>query len=354
MAGIIGEQANCDDRGMNRFAALAIALAATAASGWVQILPAGSIVPRDGRGPFSAGDRSRLDAILSATKAWLRATEMPIDYEHQTLRSADNGRPAPASGWVKEFEVRDDGLWGRVEWTAAAAAAIQAGEYRYLSPVIGLDKDGNVVLVKMAALTNTPATDLAEVEALAARAHPEPKENPMEKILKALGLAADASEDTALTAIATLSQGVAAVALAAGLAADAKPADVALAVTQAVKAGKPDPAQFAPVSTVTALTAEVAALRKQLNDGRVEAVVDAALKAGKIVPAMKEWATDFAGKDIAAFEAFVAVQPEIGGKAPLKKPGGGEATLDETDEVALTALGLDRDAFIAQRKKETA
>lgn len=341
---------------MNRraFAALSIALAAEAASGWVQILPAGRFSARDGRGPFAAGDGAQLTRILSATRAWLRSTEMPIDYEHQTLRAADNGRPAPASGWVKEFEVRDDGLWGRVEWTVAAAAAIKAGEYRYLSPVIGLDKDGNVVLVKMAALTNTPAADLAEVEALAARFPLQTKENPMEKILKALGLAADATEDEALTAIAALAKGVSAVALAAGLAADAKSADVALAVSNAVKKGDPDPAKYAPVATVTALSAEVADLRKQLSAGRIETAVEEALKTGKIVPAMRDWAKDYAEKDFAGFEAFVAAQPEIGGKTPARKAGNGEPTLDDTDEQALTQLGLGRDAFVAQRKKETA
>lgn len=338
---------------MNRVAALSIALAAEAGSGWVQILPAGTFSARDGRGPFDAGDRARLEQVLSATRAWLKTTEMPIDYEHQTLRAADNGKPAPASGWVKAFEVRDDGLWGRVEWTAMAAAAIKAGEYRYLSPVIGLDKGGRVVLVKMAALTNTPASDLAEVEALASRFNPE-KENPMEKILKALGLAADATEDQALGAIATLAQANAAVAVAAGLAADAKPADVALAVTAAVKKSEPDPAKFAPIATVTALSAEVAELRAQLTSGKVEATVDEALKAGKITPAMKEWATAYATKDIAGFEAFVAAQPEIGGKVPARKATGGEPALDETDEAALTALGLSREDFLAQRKKEAA
>ena len=31
-----------------------------------------------------------------------------IDYEHQTLNSLWNGQPAPAAGWIKELEIREN------------------------------------------------------------------------------------------------------------------------------------------------------------------------------------------------------------------------------------------------------
>lgn len=36
--------------------------------------------------------------------------------------------------------MRDGAIWGRVEWTERAAAAIRAREYRFLSPSFGFDK----------------------------------------------------------------------------------------------------------------------------------------------------------------------------------------------------------------------
>lgn len=57
----------------------------------------------------------------------VRGTEIDIDYDHKT----NDGR---AAGWVKNAEVRDDGLYIAVSWTDAAKQAIAAGEYRYFSP----------------------------------------------------------------------------------------------------------------------------------------------------------------------------------------------------------------------------
>lgn len=333
-------------------AALTVALAADAPSGWVQLIPAGTFDARDGRGPWTAGGRPQLDAILTATKAWLRGTQMPIDYDHQTLRAAENGKPAPAAGWVKDLEARDDGLWGLVEWTAAAAAAIKAGEYRYLSPVFNHASDGKITFLRMAAITNTPAADLAEVEALAAL-HPEPKDTIMDKILAALGLATGADETAALAAIAALKDGTSTVALAAGLKADAAAKDVALAVAAAV-AAKPDPAKFVPIETVSALTTRIADLEKAAATGKVESAVTAALTAGRIIPAQKDWATAYAEKDLAGFQAFVATQPVIGGGQKPGKAAGGDGALDETDTAVLTALGLTPEAFAETRKKEAA
>jgi phage I-like protein len=79
--------------------------------------------------------------LIAAADA--RQTPYVIDYEHQTLRSAKNGLPAPASGWFKKLEWREGvGLFAvDVEWTDAAAAAIDAGEYRFISPVFLYDTD---------------------------------------------------------------------------------------------------------------------------------------------------------------------------------------------------------------------
>lgn len=127
----------------------------------VQLLPAGEFSARDGRpGP---GMKWRLSneqgAVLAAEVSRMAAiTPLVIDYEHQTLNAVANGKPAPAAGWITSASwVSDVGLFGEVEWTAAAKAAIAAAQYRFISPVIRFEADGRVSAIEMAALTNYPA-----------------------------------------------------------------------------------------------------------------------------------------------------------------------------------------------------
>jgi len=136
------------------------------------LLPAGTFdAPRGamlGEGPWRLSDE-RGHALAAALGR--RTKDLPADYEHQTLRAAQNGQPAPASGWVRPLTIRFDagvGLVAPVDWTARAAAAIGADEYRYLSPVFTYDATGAVVDLLHLALTNTPALDCLPAVALAA------------------------------------------------------------------------------------------------------------------------------------------------------------------------------------------
>ncbi len=99
-------------------------------------------------------------------------TDIPIDYEHQTLGGAyasPNGQ-APAAGWIKslravtpEEAVIDEerpaaGLWADVEWTPLAAEQLRGRQYRYLSPVALVRRDDRRITgLHSAALTNKPA-----------------------------------------------------------------------------------------------------------------------------------------------------------------------------------------------------
>jgi len=92
--------------------------------------------------------------------------EVPIDYDHAIELSAGGGEPAPAAGWIKAIEDKPDDcdgiLWGSVQWTAKAAGMIQAGEYKYISPVIDPSVRDNKTgepqgwTLTSAALTNQP------------------------------------------------------------------------------------------------------------------------------------------------------------------------------------------------------
>ncbi|MEE8170124.1 MAG: phage protease [Phycisphaerae bacterium] len=87
--------------------------------------------------------------------------DLPIDYEHQTLGekfASPQGR-APAAGWIQTLFIRPgDGLYAKVLWTADAAEAIAKREYRYVSPVLLVEKEsGRARRLHSVALTNMPA-----------------------------------------------------------------------------------------------------------------------------------------------------------------------------------------------------
>ncbi|MFQ5463605.1 MAG: phage protease, partial [Phycisphaerae bacterium] len=88
-------------------------------------------------------------------------TDLPIDYEHQTLGGAfasPTGQ-APAAGWIKRIVGRAGvGLLADIEWTEQAAEMLLAKQYRYLSPVALIRKsDRKLIAIHSAALTNKPA-----------------------------------------------------------------------------------------------------------------------------------------------------------------------------------------------------
>ncbi|MDT3707472.1 MAG: phage protease [Thiobacillus sp.] len=335
------------------FAALSIAI--TPASGReIQLTPAGLFKARDGRPAGIAGWKLDAQTALKvAARAAARKTPFVIDYEHQTLATEKNGQPAPAAGWFKTLEWRDGaGLFATdVEWTAKAKAHIEAGEYKFISPVFGYDpKTGDVLQVEMAALTNTPALD--GMDAVAALAQDffnrsqEPtheKDRPMKALANLLGLAEDATEADISAAIVALK---------------AKTTEHETTIA-ALKTQAPDPAKFVPVETVTALQGQVAALTTRLNDTELEDVVQAALSSGKLLPAMEGWARDLGKKDIAALKGYIEKNPAIaalngnqtGGKGPEGRTDG---ELSATDLAICKSMGIKPEDYKATLAEQAA
>jgi phage I-like protein len=128
-----------------------------------RLLPAGAFRATDGRptnAPHYVLDEPHAESLITAFQG--KKQDMVIDYEHQTLLTKENGKPARAAGWIRDLEWRPGkGLYAtRVKWTDAARAALKADEYRYISPVFQY-QPGTGVIVSLfnAALTNTPALD---------------------------------------------------------------------------------------------------------------------------------------------------------------------------------------------------
>ncbi|MCY4548130.1 MAG: hypothetical protein OXC28_07170 [Defluviicoccus sp.] len=330
----------------------------------VELIPAGAVPtrPNDRRPPFVNDDP---EGVVAASKELV--LDLPIDYEHQGEHARENGREAPAAGWIKGLFVRDGAVWGRVEWTGKAAAHLAAREYRYLSPVFQYDRASRRIRrIESAALTNAPAFFM---RALARAEANDAEESEMDKeIARALGLAEDASEADILAAakaaakaageLAAAAGSVKAIALAAGLAGDAAAGDVAEAVktakaAAAAGAGDPDPAKFVPRAEFDDLRGRFEALETSGAEARATTAVDRAIKAGKLTPASRDWGLGYAKKDPEGFDRFAAGQPAIlpGGRVvPPGEPGAGGDTLTAGERAVCRATGVSEEKFIASRR----
>lgn len=356
------------------------ALTAVDAEGdiWLQLVPAGTFTGRNGQGPWTTGDKASMEQIAANTRQLAGSTEPVIDYDHQAIFSAvpGVGGKAPAAGWIKELKVQDDGIYGRVEWTAAAATAIKAKEYRYLSPVFFHEKTtGRVLAIRMAGLTNTPNLDLVAVAASALFTSNENGAS-MDKILAALGLAKGTNEDgvvaainahltssTALakaagltetakpaeilTAVNAITADLAKFAKICGLKADAKADEIVTAVQSAFAGAKPDPTKWVPIEQVAALQGDVKKLKEDTLADKAEEAVNSAISQGKLAPALKEWGLDHYKTDPAKFATFVGSAPVLTApqlKTP-KKAGEPIADLTEAQIAVCSQLGISQDDF---------
>jgi phage I-like protein len=135
---------------------LSSSLDGPAAPGRVLLAPCGGVETTNGS--FIVDEES---ARLVRQALTDHGTDLPIDYEHQTLGgtyASPNGQ-APAAGWIKQLHFEPGvGLLAEIEWTDQARKMIAAKEYRYLSPVAIIRKsDRKLVAIHSAALTNKPA-----------------------------------------------------------------------------------------------------------------------------------------------------------------------------------------------------
>ncbi|MDR1424292.1 MAG: phage protease [Azoarcus sp.] len=278
---------------------------------WVHLIPAGEFSGRDGRGPYA------LDAGQVAAAFARRGIPLVIDYEHQTYAAPDNGQPAPAAGWVTALDTREDGLWGRVEWTQPAAGMIAAREYRYLSPVFSHDAEsGRITELLGAGLTNQPnlfLTALNRRATLSINREGAMMEDILERLRYLFNLPTLADEAAIVAELDRLRARLAAPEIVTakerlGVAADARlpPVIDALATHRFAEPGAEG---FVPRSEYERLAAELYKVREAEETRRVDAEVQAALAAHKIAPANVEWAR--AEARAGRLAGFVASAPAI-------------------------------------------
>jgi phage I-like protein len=327
----------------------------------IQVIPPGR--HRTAKGDFLL-DTEAAAHVMAAFEA--SKNLMPIDYEHQGLR----GGMAPAAGWISSLMYRgDEGLWAEVEWTPRARGLLEGCEYRYLSPVfVKSEKDDRVVRLMGAALTNTPAIDgmvpvtggrkkgitvpppdeearnRAGRDRVPGPSFKERKEEFMKKVLDALGLEETEGREGAMAAIGVmrrelqeLGESLKRVAKALGLGPGANGRDMegtAMAMRQEAE--------------------EAGALRRRLRENEAGDLVEMAMKEGKVSPAQKDWAMEYALRDAGSFRVFVAKAPvvvpvaELSLRSDISRKGTACPVQAEVNR----ALGLSHERFMRFSRKE--
>jgi len=207
------------------------------------------------------------------------ATDLPIDYEHQTLGgpyASPNGQ-APAAGWIKRLlPVPGEGLFAEIEWTEQAVSKLTAKEYRYLSPVAIVRKsDRKLVGIHSAALTNKPAiVGMAPI----VNRHP---------------VTADEDDVAPLTLLRR---------------------DLGL------------PEELSAEEVLVAASRRLATLAEIQRRQEVETRVAQAIRSGQLVEAQREWAWELAMRDEALFDEWLRTAPVVISHGRLQSPTNGNST----------------------------
>ena len=316
---------------------------------WLHLIPAGTFHGSDGRGPYRMGSAA---AVIAAS---MTSGQLPVDENHATDHAMTTGQPSPARGWIVELQSRDDGIWGRVEWNEAGRALMSEKAYKGVSPVFTHDKNGVVLQLLRAALTNTP--NLAQLATL----HSTETTMNIADLRAALGLPETADEAACLaavtqnrtaiaahgTAIAAHGTAIAAIATAAGASAQTPEAIVTALQAQQTN--------LVPLARVVALQTQLDTLvATQTRDAAV-AFVDAAIRAGKPIVSVRDQMIAHHVANKAAAEAIINGLPSIhaGGialQAANPDDYDGE-TMSAEDLATCTKMGMEPKAFAKHKKK---
>lgn len=281
---------------------------------WLPLIPIGQFSGRDGR----HWDNHDAEGVIKNT-----ALPFILDVDHNSEISTNSS----ASGWVTELRIEDGHIIGKLELNSQGQEMIGDKRYKYYSPAFTTDKNGRIHAFASVALTNKPNLNvpaLNNAETADTPNHLTQGEITMlAALLAALGLAADADQQTALNTITTLKDGQ----------------------------NKPDLNTFVPKATHDQIVTELNTVKKQLADkhqadhtAAVEVAINTAITDKKIAPADKDFYTACCAteKGLEDFRQFISSKAPIigGGTLPDKPPAGGETALNSEQKGLLSQLGL--------------
>lgn len=295
----------------------------------VHLLPPGPVIKgRDGRSWRLSRPQALVDVFAR------NGAPIPIDYEHGSM-IAQNGDPRPAAGWIESIEADDAGIWGNVTWTPRGEELVANREYRFISPAFTFSSDGEILALKAAGLVHHPNLHLT---ALNSRVDNEdPAMTP--EIARALGLPEAATAADAVVAINALKA----------------EKQVALNAAQ-----HPPADRFVPIEqhtqTLVALnnaTSELDQIRQETVTTRATALVDDAVKAGKVTPASRDAYLRLALNSYDDASAAIATLPVIvrpGADPDLDRdlpPSGDGKTLTAGQIALCRQLGISETDYLA-------
>ena len=233
-------------------------------------------------------DEESARLVLEAFEA--HGTDLPIDYEHQTLGgsySSPSGQ-APAAGWIKRLLAEPGvGLLAEIEWTEQGSKMLASREYRYLSPVALIRKsDRKLVAIHSAALTNKPA--IVGMEPIANRVpldFGEAGDEPLGLLMAELGL----------------------------------------------------PAETQPTEVLVAAGERLADLQRRAQRRHVEERVLEALRTGKLVEAQRGWAEELVAREEELFDEWFRTAPVVVSPGRSALPGALDRTRPHEEPTAARA-----------------
>ena len=315
----------------------------------VVLIPLGEVSSQ--KGPFLM-DALAFKEIQSHFAS--RGIDVVVDYEHQTL----TGGQAPAAGWVTALELTDQGVEGTVRWTEQAKQLLHNREYRYLSPVILKRKsDGRAVRLHSVALTNTPAIDGMVpmvnswnglmVEGLEDIDFEEEDEKmDLKQMALTLGLKETATEAEVLAEMQRLKAQTQLVANKAVLQELDLEESASLEDVKGALLALKNPAGYVAAEAFRKLQEKVQRQEQQ-------ELVTLALSEGKITPAQKDWAEEYALKDPEAFRKFLEKAPKVvlmDDRLPCENTG--KKTGDELEMKINSMLGITQEEVNQYGKEE--
>jgi len=268
---------------------------------WAKVSPRGRVRTRDGR--VYAFDPERLAARFRSD-----GVDLPIDFDHGLARQAVLGHRTDAIGWIKHLEARRDGLFARIEWLDAGRQALAARTHRYLSPTFHHDEAGNAAYIHSAALVAAPALPMpALASASAGLSSKEPSAMTLATLAAALGLADNADEAACLAAVEEL--------------------------------------RSTHEATLARLAAaeSLAGLRAEMRQSKVDALIEGALAAKKIMPAEREGYLALCATDA----GLETVEELFAKMTPMLTPSGLDARRPKTEPV-VAGLGAAARRYMAE------
>ncbi len=324
---------------------------------WVQYFQRGVNTFRDGREPFVV-DQADIETAVAEAEKW--GKPYPVDWVHASLPLPENEKlPFPdryaAAGRILALEGRDSGLWGLTRCTAELSDMVLGEKMNWISPVFQIRiVNGTRHLFRMigAGVTNDPALhglmeitaaanggDIDQFAGIAVYLNPEKattdqpsgvtKMPKIAELATRLGLPEAApAEEVAAKGIELYDSLTAAKSvLCTMLSLDpSKATNLELASAIKVRIGEngAPPAGFVTQASFDSVSAELTAAISKVKAADALSVVEAAMRGNdkgeiKITPAQKDWAIEWATRDIPNFKAWLD-------KAPVQVVAGRQMT----------------------------